>query len=97
MGNTFKDSDSRNLHKKLKPHHFSTEDLADTFSQRHAAFVKKKRTHYIDFEGVPHGYEKERKTRAAQDIRARRADRHLLNTHNEDAQISKNRLYPSKT
>lgn len=78
MGNTYKDNASRKVHKNLKPHQLN--DEISSFSARHAVYTKKKRNEHNEADTVGARYGNQRKMRAAQDIRARRAERHALNS-----------------
>lgn len=78
MGNTYKDNPSRKGHKNLKPHQLN--DEISSFSARHAVYTKKKRNEHNETDIAGAHYGNQRKMRAAQDIRARRAERHALNS-----------------
>lgn len=90
MGNTYKDMQSRKVHKNLKANlkaqNFTTDnDDGDneivSFASQHQAYAKKKRFEHSGVDAVGTRYGNQRKMRSAQDIRARRAERHSLNSN----------------
>lgn len=93
MSNTYKDAQSRKVHKNLKANlkaqNFTIdndEDVDDanetpSFAAQHQAYAKKKRSDHSGVDTVGTRYGNQRKMRSAQDIRARRAERHNLNSN----------------
>lgn len=92
MGNTYKDLQSRKVHKNLKANlkvqNFINYDDTDdnstgavSFASQHQNYAKKKRSEYTSVDTVGSRYGNQRKMRSAQDIRARRAERHNLNSN----------------
>lgn len=85
MGNTYKDIQSRKVHKNLKANlksqNFSDDDETLSFASLHQAYAKKKRIEHTAVDTVGSRFGNQRKMRSAQDIRARRAERHTLNSN----------------
>jgi len=94
MGNTYKDLQSRKVYKNLKANlkaqnftNYDDDNNNDndnrvvSFASQHQNYAKKKRSEYTSVDTVGSRYGNQRKMRSAQDIRARRAERHNLNSN----------------
>lgn len=100
MGNTYKDNQSRKVHKNLKANvkeqNFNEDNENLSFASQHQAYTKKKRNEHNTIDTVSSRFGNQRKMRSAQNIRARRAERHSLNS-NLDFDPPSKHASPSKT